>query len=87
MSNKKETVRIPSDFKQALNGFSQLWNSETQRWENEISAVGIKGIERLEEATEDAHRLLRGQLDLAKDGALLTSKLIRAFSKDLFISI
>lgn len=87
MSNKKETVSTPSDFKQALNGFSQLWNSETLRWENEMSAVGIKGIERLEEATEDTHRLLRGQLDLAKDSALLTSKLMRAFSSHLFTAI
>ena len=87
MSNKKETISTPSDFKQALNGFSQLWNSEAQRWESEISTAGVKGIERLEEATEDAHRLLRGQLDLAKDSALLTSKLMRAFSDHLFTAI
>ena len=87
MSNKKETTNSPSEFKQALNGFSQLWNSETLRWESEISAIRIKGIEQLEETTEDVHRLLRGQLDLAKNSALLTSKLIRTFSNHLFTTI
>lgn len=87
MSNKKETINTPPEFKQAFHGFSQLWNSETLRWESEISAIRIKGIEQLEETTEDVHRLLRGQLDLAKNSALLTSKLIRTFSNHLFTTI
>jgi len=87
MSNKKETINTSPEFKQAFHGFSQLLNSETQRWESEISAISIKGIERLEEATEDVHRLLRGHLDLAKDSTLLTSNLIRAFSNHLFNAI